>query len=1236
VTKVHRSVWLLWLVAALAGSARAQQPQDLGALEPQKPREFEMGPGQKHRFHVTARSGDFFHVSLEKKGIDIVLSILDPEGLEILSSNSPNVGFGFDHASIVADRAGEYTVLLEDKGEFRLEGRYRIELVALRAPTEEDRARLHAESVFRAAVEDAAVEDAAAKNVAADRARAVEGYTEAAMLFERLNDRYMVALSVHTLSIVDDDDHKALDFCNRALPLERALGDRAAEGATLEIMGTIYADLGQDQEALKFFQQALPVLRAAGHHAAEAHTLTRTGNVYFDLGDMPKALELYNQALPLLRSLGDHVYEASTLGKIARAYYRSGDNQKALETSNLALPIIHAARNRGAEASILNLTADLYADMGEKQKAVDFHNRAMDIYRALGNRSGQALTLNNTAVVYDDLGEKQKALDLYNQALALHRAEGDRANEAVTLGNVANLYVGLGDLQKALEYYQQALTIHRAIGDRHKEAVALNNLGNIYYGMGDMAKALAAYNQALPLRRAVADRLGEAVTLSQVASAYSKMANRPQALAFYNQALTIYTGIHDRSGEAATLNRMAVVYYDLGDRQKALESYDRARTIYHETGARANEARAMNDIGVVYYAEGDKEEALEYYNRAVLIDREVRDRAGEAATLANIAQVYLDLGEKQAALDDYKLALVLDRAVSDHAGEIACLRALGSLYAARGEREKALEFLAQTIPNAAARVRVLAIGIRGAAGGQATRQAGDVAAAFAKLGAETTVLTGDDATLGKIEAAISRIGQASGPSDAAVVFFSGQGDASPDGEYRLHPAPDPKQPGEEAAISSATVRSWIDRFPGRHVILCFDTGDAGGAFDRFARSISAAASPGTSPETRNIVLIGPAESSPGDGASRGGVLTEAFVKTLAIETDMNHDGWLSTAEIEAALYTNMIQVQEAAARPGTPITIRLRPRVYSIGSEVLLFAAGPQALPESRGATALRQGPAESVNDEFSGRFYGVLIATGDYQEWPKLTNPTYDAEAIKTELSERYGFAAELLKNPSKTEFTNKLADLKRRQFGPDDELLVFIAGHGTYDEVEKTGYLIAKDSLRDDAAHNSQISQQWIFNTLSGITARHVLIVIDACFSGAIAGLKRGDANADITYPDDLRLKLEAWRRKRRDRTLIFLTSGGKEYVPDGQPGAHSPFAYQFLRALKSKNPGSDGILTFRDFQIYADQVQDAPQPKYGAFAESEPASDFWLFTDPALRGAPARRNESLDTARLAGLRN
>ena len=72
----------------------------------------------------------------------------------------------------------------------------------------------------------------------------------------------------------------------------------------------------------------------------------------------------------------------------------------------------------------------------------------------------------------------------------------------------------------------------------------------------------------------------------------------------------------------------------------------------------------------------------------------------------------------------------------------------------------------------------------------------------------------------------------------------------------------------------------------------------------------------------------------------------------------------------------------------------------------------------------------------------------------------------------------------------------------------------------------------------------------------------------------------------------------------TRRYLTSGGKEYVPDGRPGEHSPFARKCLEALRSDG-GLDGILTFGEFYTFVEKA--TPEPRTGEFGDNQPGSDF-----------------------------
>lgn len=238
------------------------------------------------------------------------------------------------------------------------------------------------------------------------------------------------------------------------------------------------------------------------------------------------------------------------------------------------------------------------------------------------------------------------------------------------------------------------------------------------------------------------------------------------------------------------------------------------------------------------------------------------------------------------------------------------------------------------------------------------------------------------------------------------------------------------------------------------------------------------------------------------------------------------------------------------------------------------------------------------------GKQQALLIATNEYDEWTDLVNPLFDAETIAEDLEDIYGFDVDLLKNPSQEDIILKIREYTSKDYQQNDELLIFIAGHGQFDEVLKEGYLVAKDSKLMDATKSSYIAHSLLRSYIDNIPCEHILLMMDVCFGGTFDPVvaRRGAEDLD----DDT---IEYINRKMKYKTRRYITSGGKEYVPDGRPGEHSPFARALLEGFRSEG-GSDGVFTLDDILYYTQSVK--PQPQSGEFGDNEPGSDFLFIAD------------------------
>jgi CHAT domain-containing protein/tetratricopeptide (TPR) repeat protein len=473
----------------------APSAQESVPLEPGKPIERELSGGQSHSYKITMISGQYMHVVVAQRGIDVTVAMFTPDGKKISEADSEHLIEGSEEVSAIAEASGAYLIEARSPEKTAKTGRYEIKIKELKAATTEDKYRVAGESVFREA--------------------------------ERLRDGTLEAR------------RKSIEKYHEALELYRRATDRKGKAQTLNNIGEVYWSMGEMRNALEKLNEALPLLQEVGDRRQEAVTLSNIGVAYWSLGELQKAMEKYNEALPLSRAVGDRGQEAQTLNNIGLGYQSLGETQKALEKLNEALPLRRALGDRSGEALTLNNIGVVYNALGEMQKALEKYNEALPILRAVGDRRVEAITLKNIGRIYQSLGETQKALEKCNEALLIDQVVGDRRGEAITLNYIGRVYNSLGETRKASEKFNEALQIFQAIGDRRMEAAALNYIGLVYDSLGEMQKALEKFKEALPIWREVGDRNGEADTLLRIAQVEQKRGNLAQARQLIEQSIDL-------------------------------------------------------------------------------------------------------------------------------------------------------------------------------------------------------------------------------------------------------------------------------------------------------------------------------------------------------------------------------------------------------------------------------------------------------------------------------------------------------------------------------------------------------------------------------------------------------------------------------------------------------------------------------------------------------------------------
>ena len=234
---------------------------------------------------------------------------------------------------------------------------------------------------------------------------------------------------------------------------------------------------------------------------------------------------------------------------------------------------------------------------------------------------------------------------------------------------------------------------------------------------------------------------------------------------------------------------------------------------------------------------------------------------------------------------------------------------------------------------------------------------------------------------------------------------------------------------------------------------------------------------------------------------------------------------------------------------------------------------------------------------------YALVFATDEYDNWSDLVNPVFDSRAIAEELKSKYKFQTEVVTNASQTEILKKLRDYAEKQYKPLDQVFIFFAGHGTYDQTLGEGFVVLKESMLNDEGKITYLSHNRLRSIINNIPCEHIFLAMDVCFGGTFdQALASSRGQDDEVYREQT--QVEFLTRKLSYKTRKYLTSGGKVYVSDGIAGKHSPFAKSFIEALQSQG-GKDGVLTLQELFSFVEKLKNPP--RFGEFGDNAPGSDF-----------------------------
>ena len=516
---------------------------------------------------------------------------------------------------------------------------------------------------------------------------------------------------------------------------------------------------------------------------------------------------------------------------------------------------------------------------------------------------------------------------------------------------------------------------------------------------------------------------------------------------------------------------------------------------------------------------------------------------------------------------------------------------------------------------------------------------------------EITTLLDSDATLAATRTAFEHLVKVCNPMDVVIFYFGGVGTAVREAPSASGAGHSPAQFQFAMVDSTSTQnRGGIDGFSlqnpltakelsllllsiqAQRQIIILDTPYSAAAFDSLNAALNSDSVFTLHATGRKFVLLGTSGMAYERRELGHGEMTSALLDGMAGGADTQHTGYITEAELEGYMMAQLSSLAKGHHFLSKPEEFDEELLSYSDLRGLCLSSGtsqNPDCDPEygynpewkpteaSRGMDVIEP-PADEKPAE-RGTDYALILASDKYDHWPSLNNPIYDAQTLEQELVQNYDYAKQNIvyrENPTEDEIFDALSDLGKRTYGPNDRLLIYVAGHGHITS-SGLGFLVTRETqLPDEHPYlKSALALSSLRDVIDQLPVHHILVVFDTCYSGIFKERKAIPAysSENLDTPPSID-SLVADKMKPVSR--LYIASGGLRAAYDGEPGMHSPFARTFLKTLRQYG-GQDHII---DMGKLDGAVQGlCPHPYYGTFGIQQEGGDFLFVPEPGAHPVP-----------------
>jgi len=264
--------------------------------------------------------------------------------------------------------------------------------------------------------------------------------------------------------------------------------------------------------------------------------------------------------------------------------------------------------------------------------------------------------------------------------------------------------------------------------------------------------------------------------------------------------------------------------------------------------------------------------------------------------------------------------------------------------------------------------------------------------------------------------------------------------------------------------------------------------------------------------------------------------------------------------------------------------------------EALAAAQGPTApaAPSVPSAAAEASAKALGTSDIDKPGFrlaerpedYAVVVGIGKYSDIPEARFAERDAEAVRDHLIAA-GFPSRNVVHLAGEKAGYKSLEKYVEAWLPNNasragRVFFYFSGHGAPDPKTGEAYLIPWDGDPDYLERTGYPIKR-LYEKLSALKAKEVIVAMDACFSGA------GGRSVLAKGARPLVMKVDAGTAPQN--LTVFAATSGSQITSALEDQGHGTFTYYFLKGLSGAAKDGSGAVTAKGLYDYLKpKVQDA----------------------------------------------